>query len=139
MNSTSSAPGACAVPSKQEDKHLIMAEVVFGDPKQVNCCGVGICRLFPSNPHRSSRIPSIPAALYFLQGGGIELRLRRSDLPDDVFRKQFSSGFFRVQTALNLPRWLQNKMPTYALITIPSGDYYYRETATYLTIIRPTE
>ncbi len=135
MNSTSSATGARSLPSKQENKHLIIAEIIFGDPNQANCCGVGICRLLPSNLQKKSQIPSVPVALSFLQSGGIELRLRRSDLPDSVYRKQFSSGFFRVQTALDLPRWLQKKIPACAPAAISSGDYPFRETGSCQTIM----
>jgi hypothetical protein len=132
-NSTQRAPRL--LPGKHENKHLILAEIVFGDPNEADCSGVGICRLLPNNLHRSAHISTVPATIFCSPAGGFELHFRRADLSETVWRKQFQGVFFRIQTAVLLPRWLQKKMPAPASAIIPSGHYRCRETVSGVTVI----
>ncbi len=111
------------IQAKQKNKHMIFAEIVFGDPKQTSCGGTGICRLFPQKLRLSPDEISVSVRFVFLQNGSMRMQIRRSDLPEGIYCRQFAGKQFTVRTEVKWPRWMQGQLPAQAHSGIAPGVY----------------
>lgn len=97
--------------------------VVFGTPSR-HCDGSGVCVI--------ARVPvlerwSIPCAFVIAffsvwEEGHFVFRIPVEEITDPLYQQHFSKGFFRVEEAFEVPRWMAKALGK-PKIAVPAGVY----------------
>ena len=100
--------------------------IVFGNPRQ-DCAGHGICMLeFRSpvvRPARGCRRP-VPVGLrYNATTGLLRLKVRRVELPANIYTRQFGGKHFVVESPYRLPRQVCARLGAAHDLCILPGKY----------------
>lgn len=83
--------------------------VEFGNPKKLDCAGVGICNvemgghLQPSYLSCCNDCKAIAHLSYSRRDNHIALQFRRADLTDKAYARHFASGVFFIMESLAVP------------------------------------
>lgn len=102
-------------------------EVVFGSPSQ-NCGGSGICMMISRLP--KARVLPCPhaRASVAVVGNSLRFRFAKSQMMEQYARRYFSTGYFEVFEAYQVPLRISRSLGRLGLMVRP-GKYQVEETA----------